>query len=40
MIEIFVGTFMMGDQNGDPEEYFERLMCMCTFRIDRIEVSN
>lgn len=40
MISVPSGSFTMGDQNGEPDEYPERQISVAAFRIDRAEVSN
>jgi formylglycine-generating enzyme required for sulfatase activity len=40
MVGIPAGTFMMGDQNGDPSDYPERRISVSAFAIDRFEVTN
>jgi formylglycine-generating enzyme required for sulfatase activity len=34
------GTFTMGDQNGEPDEYPERSVSVGSFRLEKFEVSN
>jgi formylglycine-generating enzyme required for sulfatase activity len=40
MVSVPPGTFTMGDQNGEPDEYPERQITIRGFKIDRMEVSN
>lgn len=40
LVSIPGGTFMMGDQNGEPDEYPERNITVSSFQLDRTEVSN
>lgn len=39
MVHIEGGVFMMGDINGEPQEYPERRVELASFAIDRMEVS-
>lgn len=34
------GSFTMGDQNGEPDEYPERSVSVSSFRLEKFEVSN
>jgi formylglycine-generating enzyme required for sulfatase activity len=40
MVTIKTGAFTMGDRNGQPHEYPERMVQVRSFRIDQMEVSN
>jgi formylglycine-generating enzyme required for sulfatase activity len=40
LVSIPGGTFTMGDQNGEPDEYPERKITVSSFRIERTEVTN
>ncbi len=40
MVSIPSGTFTMGDNSGEPDEYPERKLSMQGYRIDRTEVTN
>ncbi|MEQ9502316.1 MAG: SUMF1/EgtB/PvdO family nonheme iron enzyme [Deltaproteobacteria bacterium] len=40
MVSIPTGSFTMGDNSGEPDEYPERKLQMQGFRIDRMEVTN
>ncbi len=40
MVAIPAGSFTMGDSNGDPAEYPERVIRISAFALDRFEVTN